>query len=72
MKVFQPESVEKIEPTEYAENTEKSGNKIRVSDISIFTLEVENIYIENYFSDKNIAKIAKSCPESWLVVKVLR
>ena len=41
MKVLQPESVEEIEPTEYAENTEKSGNKIRVSDISIFTLEVE-------------------------------
>ena len=43
MKLLGPESVEEIEPAEYAENTEKSGNTIRVSEISIFTLEVEKL-----------------------------
>ena len=43
MKLLRPESVEEIEPAEYAENTEKSGNTIRVSEISIFTLEVEKL-----------------------------
>ena len=37
------ESVEKTEPTENAENTEKLGNIIMVSEISIFTLAVENL-----------------------------
>ena len=43
MKLFQLETVEEIKPSEQAENTEKSGNEIRVSDISIFTLEVEKL-----------------------------
>ena len=33
----------KIEPANYAENTKKSRNTIRVSEISIFTLEVEKL-----------------------------
>ena len=37
------ESVEKTEPAENVENTEKLGNTIMVSDISIFTLAVENL-----------------------------
>ena len=43
MKLLRPESVEEIEPAEYAENTEKSGNTIRVSEIFIFTLEFEEL-----------------------------
>ena len=43
MKLFQPESVEEIELVEYAEKTEKSRNAIKVSEISIFTLEVEKL-----------------------------
>ena len=35
--LLRPESVKEIEPAEYAENTEKSGNTIGVSVISIFT-----------------------------------
>ena len=38
MKLLQPESVEEIELVEYAENTEKSRNTIKV-----FTLEVEKV-----------------------------
>ena len=37
------ESVEEIELVEYAENTEKSRNTIKVSEISILTLEVEKL-----------------------------
>ena len=37
------ESVEETEPAEKAENTEKLENKIMVSDISIFTVAVENL-----------------------------
>ena len=37
------ESVEEIEPAENAEDTEKLGNTIMFSDISIFTLAVENL-----------------------------
>ena len=37
------ESVEETEPAENAENTEKLGNTIMVSEISIFTLAVENL-----------------------------
>ena len=35
MKLLQPESVEEIELVEYAENTEKYRNTIKVSEISI-------------------------------------
>ena len=38
------ESVEETEPAENAENTEKLGNTFMVSDISIFTLAVENLH----------------------------
>ena len=38
MNLLRPESVKEIEPAEYAENTEKSGNTIGVSVISIFTM----------------------------------
>ena len=37
------ESVEETEPAENAENTEKLENTIMVSEISIFTLSVENM-----------------------------
>ena len=37
------ESVEEIGLVEYAENTAKSGNTIKVSEISILTLEVEKL-----------------------------
>ena len=37
------ESVEENEPDENAENTEKFGKRMMVSDISIFTLAVENL-----------------------------
>jgi hypothetical protein len=37
------ESEEENEPAENAENTENLGNTIKVSDISIFTLSVENL-----------------------------
>ena len=37
------ESVEENEPDENAENTEKLGKRIMVSDISFFTLAVENL-----------------------------
>ena len=37
------ESVENTEPAEYAENTEKLGNTIMISEISIFTLAVKNL-----------------------------
>ena len=37
------ESVEEIELVEYAENTEKSRNTIKVSEIYILTLEVEKL-----------------------------
>ena len=37
------ESVEENEPDENAENTEKLGKRIMVSDISIFTLAMENL-----------------------------
>ena len=37
------ESVEETEHAENAENTEKLGNTIMVSEISIFTLTVENL-----------------------------
>ena len=43
LKLLQPESVEEIELVEYAANTEKSMNTIKVSEISIFTLEVEKL-----------------------------
>jgi hypothetical protein len=43
IKLLQPESVEEIELVEYAENTEKSRNTIKVSEISILTLEVEKL-----------------------------
>ena len=43
MKLLQPESVEEIELVEYAENTEKSRNTIKVSEISICTLEAEKL-----------------------------
>jgi hypothetical protein len=43
MKLLQPESVEEIELVEYAVNTEKSRIKIKVSEISIFTLEVQKL-----------------------------
>ena len=36
-------SVEETEPAENAENTKKLGNTIMVSEISIFTLWVENL-----------------------------
>ena len=39
MKLLGPESVEEIEPAEYAENTEKSGNKIRTSEILFLLLK---------------------------------
>ena len=42
IKLLQPESVEDIELVQYVENTEKSRNTINASEISIFTLEVEN------------------------------
>ena len=38
-----PDSVEKTEPAEHAENTEKLGNTFMISDISIFNLAVENL-----------------------------
>ena len=38
MNLLRPESVKEIEPAEYAENTEKSGNTIGVSVISFFTV----------------------------------
>ena len=38
-----PESVEETEPAENAENTEKSGNTIIVSEIFISTLAVEKL-----------------------------
>ena len=37
------ESVDETEPAENAENTEKLGNTIMVSEISIFTLAAENL-----------------------------
>ena len=37
------ESVEETEPAENAENTDKLGNTIVVSEISIFTLTVDNL-----------------------------
>ena len=37
------ESIGETEPAENAENTEKLGNTIMVSEISIFTLAVENL-----------------------------
>ena len=43
MKLLQPEAVEKIRLVEYAQNTEKSRNTIKVSEISIFTLEVAKL-----------------------------
>ena len=43
MKLLQSKSVEEIELVEYAENTEKSSNTIKVSVISIFTSEVEKL-----------------------------
>ena len=43
IKLLQPESVEEIELVEYAENTEKSRNTIKVSEISICTLEAEKL-----------------------------
>ena len=39
------ESVKETEPAENAENTEKVGNTTMVSDISIFTLAVENLQL---------------------------
>ena len=39
------ESVKETEPAENAENTEKLGNTIIVTEISIFTLAVENLQI---------------------------
>ena len=39
------ESVEKTEPTDSNENTEKLGNAIIVHEISIFTLTVENLQL---------------------------
>ena len=44
MKLLRPESVEEIEPAEYAENTEKSGNTIGVSVIFIFTFHYEESF----------------------------
>ena len=41
MNLLRPESVKEIEPAEYAENTEKSGNTIGVSVISIFTFHYD-------------------------------
>ena len=65
MKLLQPETVEEIKPSEYAENTEKSGNEIRVSEISIFfTLEVEKLMrtliSKIFFSDKKIVYCRKN------------
>ena len=37
------ESVEETEPAEKTENPEKFGNTIMVSEISIFTLSLENL-----------------------------
>ena len=39
------ESVKETEPAENAENTEKLGNTIIVTEISIFTLAMENLQI---------------------------
>ena len=69
IKLLQPESVEEIELVEYAENTEKSRNTIKVSEISIFTLEVEKLtrllisknisYDKEQFAPEKLAVIVK-------------
>ena len=43
MKLLQSKSLEEINLVEYAENIEKSSNTIKVSEKSIFTLEVEKL-----------------------------
>ncbi len=68
-KLLQPDSVEEIELFEYAENTEISWNKIKVSEISIFTLEVEKLirlliwkfisYDKEQFAPEKLAVIVK-------------
>ena len=56
------ESVEETEPAENAENTEKLGNTIMVSEISIFTLSVENLQFicdqcnKTKFSEKGLTQ----------------
>ena len=69
MKLLQPESVEDIELLEYAVNTEKSRNTIKVSETSIFTLEVEKLmrllisknisYDKEQFAPEKLAVIVK-------------
>ena len=69
MKLLQPESVEEIELVEYAVNTEKSRIKIKVSEISIFTLEVQKLmrlsisknifYYKEQFAPDKVAVIVK-------------
>ena len=49
-----PESVEETEPAENAKNTEKLENKIMVSDISIFTVAVENLQFNCYQCNSKI------------------
>ena len=56
------ESVEETEPAENAENTEKLENTIMVSEISIFTLSVENLQFncdqcnKRIFSEKGLTQ----------------
>ena len=56
------ESVEETDPAENAENTEKLGNIIMVSEISIFTLVVENLQFtfdqcnKTKFSEKELTQ----------------
>ena len=69
MKLLQPQSVEDIELVEYAVNTEKSRNIIKVSETSIFTLEVEKLmrllisknisYDKEQFAPEKLAVIVK-------------
>ena len=69
MKLLQPDSVEEIELVEYAENTEKSRNTIKVSEISIFTLQVQKLmrlsiskiifYYKELFAPEKVAVIVK-------------
>ena len=56
------EPVDKTEPAENAENIEKLGNTIMVSEISIFSLSVENLQFncdqcnKTKFSEKGLTQ----------------
>ena len=70
------ESVEENEPAENAENTEKLVNKIMVSEISIFTVAVENLQFncdqcnKTNSSDKGLTQYMWSSDITILIIAV--